>query len=371
MKHYYNLSILLFSFTLCTFTNAFGQELTSDKISQVESLIAKKMTEDGIPGMSIAIVVNGKLNWSNGYGTADLENMVPARPSSAYRSASVGKSITATAVMRLVERGLIDLDVPIQEYCDVFPEKRYPITTRHLLSHTSGIRHYGGPNHEAEMVSARHYKNVIDPLNIFKEDSLLFKPGSQFLYSTYGYNLLGCVIEKASGMKFIDYLDKYIFEPAGMMSTEIDNPFKIIPHRAGGYMYDDNSKLQNAPHVDMSNKVPAGGYITTAEDLAKFAAAFMNYELVQKSTAELMLTPQKTADDEVIEIGLGWGLFPGEKWYGEREAFHGGITPGVSSMLYLLPDRKFAIAMQMNLQGVSGRTQLSAEIAKIVLELDQ
>lgn len=361
--------LFLLSAILAVVPDAHCQTLPRAKVDQIEELITRKMSEDRIPGLSISVVVDGKLVWSAGFGMADLENFVPAKPSTAYRSASIGKTITATAVMQLVERGKIDLEAPIQKYCPAFPEKRWTITTRTLLNHTSGIRHYGGPNNEQELLSSVHYDDVVTPLNVFKNDSLLFEPGSEYSYSTYGYDVLGCIVQGASRMRFMDYLRENIFAPTGMSSTRVDDPYSIIPNRAAGYQSEKEGGLRNAPFVDMSNKVPAGGYITTAEDLARFAIAFMDHSLVSDSTERLMLTPQTTSDGRTIPYGLGWGLFPGEDWYGEKEAFHGGVTPGVSGVLYLLPDRNFAVVMLMNLQGVPGRTGLSADIAKTVLDL--
>ena len=349
--------------------SAQAQSLPDAKLQAIEQMLAEKMAEDQIPGLSIAIVMEGQVAWSKGYGMADLENQVPAKPTTAYRTASIGKTITATAVMQRVERGAIDLDAPIQRYCPRFPEKRWPITARHLLSHTSGIRHYGGPNNEQELFNTKHYDNVGEALEIFENDSLLFEPGTAHQYSTFGYNLLGCVVEGASGTDFMSYLRQHIFEPAAMTATRDDDPSAVIPNRAAGYLMSEEGTLQNARQVDMSSKLPAGGFITTAPDLARFAAAVMSHQLVSKATLEQMLTPYRLANGEVVDNGLGWGLFPDEMWYGEREAFHGGITPQVSGMLYLLPDRQFAVAIMMNLEGVSGRTGLAANIAKIALDL--
>lgn len=208
-------------------------ELARITIESVERLLNEKMAKDQIPGLSIAIVVDGKLVWSNGYGLADLENFVPATARTVYRTASIGKPMTATAVMRLVERGRLDIDVPVQVYCPAFPEKRWPVTTRHLLGHTSGIRHYGGPRNEEELFNTVHYGSIVDALDIFKSDPLLFKPGTARLYSTFGYNVLGCVVEGASGTDFLSYMRESVFEPAGMASTRDDDPAGV-PESASG-----------------------------------------------------------------------------------------------------------------------------------------
>lgn len=343
--------------------------LTKESTASVKELIKKKMAKDRIPGLSIAIVINGELAWSSGFGLADIENGVAARASTVYRTASIGKPLTATAVMQLAERGLLDIEAPVQIYCPAFPEKRWPLTTRHLLGHTSGIRHYGGPRNDAELFNTIHYTSVIEALDIFKNDSLLFMPGSGHQYSTFGYNVLGCVVEGSSGKDFLAYMRIHIFEPAGMSNTRDDDPGAIIPERSRGYYITEDGNLVNSRAVDMSSKIPAGGFVTTAPDLARFAISVMNHRLITRQTLELMITPVRLNNGEIVPYGLGWGLFPGETWYDHREAFHGGATPQVSGMLYLLPDARFAVALLTNLENVPERTALAAEIARIVLDL--
>lgn len=344
--------------------------LPSDTRARVDSLLVATIAEIRIPGLSIAIVLDGDLAWADGYGFADLENHVPATPRTAYRSASIGKTMTAVAVMQLAESGDIDLDAPVQRYCPAYPEKRWPVTARRLLSHLGGVRHYLDETAEEEVYNTQHYESVAASLESFAHDSLLHEPGTLYLYTSHGYTLLGCVLEGATGEPFMSYLSDEVFRPAGMTHTRDDDPNAIIANRAEGYRLDAHGELLNARAVDMSNRLPAGGYITTVEDLARFVAALMNGELLAHSTLDSMLMPQRTVSGETVPYGLGWGLFPGEDWYGEKEAFHGGMTPGVSGMLYMLPARRFAVALLMNLEGVSGRTQLAADIARIVLELD-
>src|SRR5258708_5544471 len=148
--------------------------LPADKLDKIEKAITAQMSRSSIPGLSVAVVVDHKLRWSNGYGLADVENFVPAKAATAYRLGSISKPITAAAVMQLVERGKIDLDAPIQKYCPAFPQKQWPITVRLVLGHLSGIRHC---KNDAEYGSTRHYKSVVEGLEMFKDDPLGFEPG--------------------------------------------------------------------------------------------------------------------------------------------------------------------------------------------------
>src|SRR5262249_32391362 len=151
---------------------------------------------------------------------ADVENSVPAKEITAFRTGSIAKAMTAMAVMQLVEQGKIDLDAPIQKYCPAFPEKNSPLTVRHLLSHQNGIRHY---KNRLEAASPEHYSSIVDSLKIFKDEPLLFEPGTKYSYTTYGYSVLGCAIEGATGMKYEEYMAKNIFQPAGMERTRVDD----------------------------------------------------------------------------------------------------------------------------------------------------
>ncbi len=205
--------------------------LPADKTAKIEAAIKDLMSRQHIPGLSIAIVTDHQLRWQQGYGLADVENSVPAKAATVYRIASTSKPITAVAAMQLAERGKLDLDAPIQKYAPSFPTKQFPITTRQLLAHLSGVRHYK----PGEGEYTYHYESLTDALSIFKDDPLKHEPGTQYTYTTFGYTLLGVVIEGASEMTFLDYLREHIFKPAGMQHTYIDDIYAIIPHRARGY----------------------------------------------------------------------------------------------------------------------------------------
>lgn len=171
----------------------------------------------------------------------------------------------------------------------------------------SGIRHYGGLRDKEEQASTVHYGGVVEALTPFKNDLLLFPPGTKFLYSSYGYDVLGCVVQGAAGVPFLTYLKEHVWDPAGMSSTRDDGPAALIPNRAAGYVIIDG-KPHNAQFVDMSNRLAAGGYVTTVVDLAKFAT--LN-------------------NGEKLDYGQGWGM-EREDWHDDRWIFHGGSSPGVS-----------------------------------------
>ena len=329
-------------------------------IEKVEKAISAEMSRQNIPGLSVAVVTDHQLRWSNGYGMADLENFVPAKSMTVYRLGSISKPITATAVMQLVERGKLDLGAPIQTYCPAFPKKQWPITTRLLLGHLSGIRHYK----DREIESTRHYTSMVESLEIFKDDPLLFEPGTKFSYTTYGYTVLGCVVEGASGMKFADFVRDNIFRPAGMEHIRVDDVFEIIPNRAQGYQKTKSGELRNSGLADTSYKIPGGGFCSTVEDLAKFATAVETGVLIKKGTLEQMWTAQKTRAGQSTGYGFGWGII---NQNGLRAIAHNGGQQRISTQLYLLPDQGFAVALMANLEGAN-LSGLARQIADLVVQ---
>ena len=247
------------------------QDLPPALGGQVDRLAAEEMASLHEPSLAISIVNDGHLIFAKGYGESDVENNVPATADTVYRIASLSKSLTATAAMRLVEEGRLDLDTPVQKYCPAFPTKQWPITVRDVLTHQSGIRHY---KNDDESINTRHYTSISEALTQnFSKDPLLFEPGTKFSYTSYGYIVLGCVMEGASGMSYAGYMQQNIFAPAGMTSTRLDDVFKIIPHRARGYSIDKDGKLQNAILLDISKKPPGSGINASIRDLGRFMVA--------------------------------------------------------------------------------------------------
>ena len=319
--------------------------LAPAKVEAVEALISAAMTRLGIPGLSVAVVTERRLRWSNAFGAADLENAVPAKTVTVYRLASVTKPITATAVLQLVEAGKVDLDAPIQRYVPAFPEKQWPVTVRHLLSHQAGIRNWT----EEEFHNTRHFANIAESLAAFKDDPLLFEPGSRTQYTSLGYNLLGAVVEGVSGKPFLEYLHERVFVPAGMEAARGDDVRAIIPHRAAGYQM-AGGELRNSPMSDTSNRTAGGGLVATAEDVARFAIAFQKGTLLKASTAQAAYGRQRTRDRRFTGYGLGWIV--GET-AGRTEVYHTGGQPRVSTVLYMEPRSGFAVVLLCNLEGVS------------------
>jgi serine beta-lactamase-like protein LACTB len=366
-RFYLQIVCLLALFISCTSAAAAQQKgLPPEKRSQIETAVSSFMSANSVPGIGAAVVLEGEPAWSAGFGMADLENSSPATSSTLFRLGSISKPITATAILQLRERGKLDLDAPVQKYCPAFPQKEWPITSRELLGHLGGIRHYN-PDGKGDIPddSARHFSSMEESLQIFAADPLVAKPGTKFNYSTYGYTLLGCALEGAVSQKYVDYVRENIFKPAGMAQTQADDFFSVIAHRTRWYHKDKSGIVRNAGVLDSSYKIPGGGLISSADDMARFETAILADKLLQRATRELMWTSQKTGDGMPTGYGLGWGT---QRKYGLTLASHGGGQQGTSTTILIAPERRAGIVVLANMDGLDTGA-LAADILKIVLDL--
>jgi serine beta-lactamase-like protein LACTB, mitochondrial len=295
-----------------------------------------------VPSISAGVAKNGKIVWLGARGYADIENMVPATSKTVYRIASISKTITAVAVMQLVEQKKIDLDVDVKRYIPYLPQFKWKFTTRQLLNHTSGIRDY----RQGEFDSKIYYRNTRDVVEYIAKDSLAYEPGTQYRYSTIAYNLLAAIIERVSGMSFSDYLEKHIFLPSGMMSTFVELQQDIVQNRAHGYIRDGFRKIRNAPLADLSIKYPGGGIISTSEDLLKFAMSLMQGKLLNHATIDTMSVSTRLKSGKYISYGLGFGI--GTDSRGIKYLLHTGGGTGFSSLLTIYPSEKMATIHLIN-----------------------
>jgi serine beta-lactamase-like protein LACTB, mitochondrial len=298
------------------------------------------------------------------FGFADAENNAPASEHTLFRLASISKSLTATAAMQLWERGQLDLDAPVQKYCPSFPQKASPITTRQVMGHLGGIRHYKSESQDdPEVGNTKHFENPIQAgLDFFKNDPLVSDPGKQFHYSTQGYTLVGCVIEGASGAKYVDFMRQNVFVPAGMEHTQPDDRFAIISYRTRFYRKTESGSVQNADFLDSSYKIPGGGWLSSAEDMARFEVAILNDKLMRRATRDRMWTPLKPSDGSQDSYGLGWGAGDED---GIAFVAHTGGQQGTSTAFLIAPAQRDGVVVLTNMEGVGAR-DLAEEILKVL-----
>jgi serine beta-lactamase-like protein LACTB len=368
-------------------------EISPQQIQEIRELGATTLSKEGLPGLSVAVARRDHI-WSVGFGSADLEQSVAVDSHSMFRTASISKWMTATAAMRLVDEGKLDLDAPIQQYCPQYPAKQWTITSRELLTQLSGIRHYHGANGEPRNTPAQRealdglvkreqstqytrYTEVIPTLDSFKDDPLVYPPGTHFLYSSLGYRVMGCVLEGVAQMPYRRLMRSLIFTPAGMSTITEDDSQIIVPHRVAGYAWDSNKRVIRAPFRDVSENLPGGGHLATAEDLVRFAAAFNSGKLVQSKSREEMVQRPKLIDgrdapDAPPYFGMGTGLyygmgmFVGKSASGERLLMHTGRDPGASTELLLVPETGIVVAVMSNVSQWDGTDALAQKILEIL-----
>ncbi len=295
------------------------------------------------PGAAICVRKDGRLVWSEGFGYADLEQRVPVTSQTKFRIGSVSKPLTAAALGLLSEGGKLDWDAPVQRYVPSFPVKRYPITVRQVAGHLAGIRHYL----PGEFENQKHYSTVLEGLTIFRDDSLLFEPGTRFAYSSYGWNLLSAVIEGASGESFLSFMRRRVFAPAGMSHTMADFPDSIVPARTRFYTRPDSvGPVVNAPFVDNSYKWAGGGFLSTAEDLSQFGEQMLDGRLLHPATVALLWTSQHTLDGKATDYGIGWGVQ--KDAHDRRRVSHSGGSVGGTANLLIYPAEHLVVVVLVN-----------------------
>ncbi|KAM4618849.1 serine beta-lactamase-like protein LACTB, mitochondrial [Polymixia lowei] len=428
-------------------------------IKASRDLVERIKGEVGAPGLVIGVSVDGSQIWSEGVGYADLENRIPCRPETVMRIASISKPLTTAAVARLCEEGKLDLDVPVQKYVPEFPQKQFDgedviLTPRMILSHLSGIRHYEKdarklredrekarrvlkpPVEEEKSLTENEEKlktednntkgkeaktgqrkkefeqeeyylkdnfdSVIQALDLFKNDPLIFKPGTTFLYSTHAFTLLSAVVERAAGQRFLDHMMN-MFRELGMLNTVPDENDPIIYHRSRFYHLNKKGRVVNCPYVDNSYKWAGGGFLSTVGDLLLFGNALLySYQVAHmKDTNGLLpgfLKPHTALDlwapvdrteaswDKDGLYAQGWLVVEKIQKYGQCRSrrhyvSHTGGAVGASSVLLVLPSSEtvqpqgpspvlpqgVVVTIITNMQSVG----LNSTALKIALEFDK
>ncbi len=310
-----------------------------------------------VPGLAVALALDGELLWTQGFGEAS--EGVAAGPRTRFRLGSVSKLFTAAAAARLVQRGDLDLDVPVQEYVD-FPEGEALITTRQLLGHLGGIRHYGAKDFMGGGIDSVHFDSTQAALTIFADDPLVATPGARYAYTTFGYTLVAAVLEGATEKPFLELLQVEVFDPLGLDDLCADRAGVEVERRSSFFDRGHDGAIVPARAIDPSYKWAGGGLLGSAHDLALFGAAHVEPGFLDEETLELCFTPQATSDGVSTGVGLGWRV--GQELGGRsRLVHHSGNIAGGRSTLVVYRDLGLVVALVSNLRGVPGGIDASAQ----------
>lgn len=333
--------------------------------SKANEIINKHMASNNFLGVTAGLYVEDCGTYQSGGGFTNKSNQEKTNSNMLGRIASLTKPMTAIAIMQLYEKGMLDLDIPIQNYLKEFPKKaKGDITIRHLLKHTSGISHYSS---KWDALSFTHYPTLLDALAAFKDKELVFEPGSQYMYSSYGYTILGAIIEKVSQMSYEDYMKKYIWNVARMSNTSLEENGQNYTNKSGLYLKVGSTYIKS-PNTDLSIIYSAGGVQSTVEDLLKFGEAVLSHKLIDSSSLNVMIN----ATDELAPAkgddpyGFGWAVYDDPK-YG-KIIQHGGNQPGTSSFLAIYLDHRIVSVVLSNSSGTRQNAfSLSRDIASLAL----
>jgi serine beta-lactamase-like protein LACTB len=281
----------------------------ADAVERGRQIMRADLIEQNLPGLSVAVGAGGDIVWAEGFGWADLENRVPVAPNVRFRIGTASIALTSAAVGLLLEKDRLDLDEEIQTYVPEFPEKEWPVTLHQVMGHLAGVRTDGGD--EGPLLS-QHCERPVEGLQPFAERPLLFEPGGQYRYSSYGWILVSAAVEAAAEEPFLRFMRKQIFEPLGMDDTEADSTGESIHDRATSYFPRYAAEPRYGPdlmrEIDYSCYAGASVFLSTPSDLVRFGLAINNGELLQPATVQLLQTSQRLVSGPETGYGLGWDL---------------------------------------------------------------
>lgn len=312
------------------------------------------------PGVSLAIIHNGEIIYERGYGMANLEHNVPITTETVFRIGSTSKQFTAACIAILSLQGKLSLDDDIRKYIPELPAYDKPITVRHLIHHTSGIRDYLGLAYLSGESENDFYTPEDSVAMIARQKGLNFVPGDEHLYSNSGYFLLGVIVSRLSGKSLNAFAQEYIFKPLGMRSTHFHDDYTmIVKKRADGHAESENGfKILNTT----LNHVGDGGVFTTVEDLYLWDQAFYNFKL-GKELMDLMHQNGVLNNGQKLEYAFGLNV---SQYRGLKLVAHGGSFVGFRADMIRFPEEKFSVICLANLASINP-SKLCRQIADIYL----
>ena len=313
-----------------------GAATVAVRADKVDDYVKAEMQKQHVPGLSLAVIKDGKVIKVEGYGLANVELNVPASPESVYKIGSVSKQFIATGIMLLMQEGRISLTDPVSKFLEGTPDTWKEITVRHLLTHTSGIVR------EAPGFDPLKVQNDADVIKTAYPLPLRFAPGEKWEYCNVGYFALAEIIRKISGKPWGDYLNERLFTPLEMNATRTTNMTELVQNRANGYVWRDG-KLRNADIYFALR--PSGAFLSSVLDLAKWDAALYSDKILKQSTRDQMWSPVKLNNGASHPYGFGWEL---GAVGGHRRVQHGGSLPGFRASLARFVDDKLTVVVLTN-----------------------
>lgn len=336
---------------------------TSNLNQKLDATIKNFMDKTRVPGVSVLVAKKDEIIFRKSFGLANIEHNIPVTNNTAFPIGSLTKQFTGLAIAQLITAGKLSLDDPLHKFFPDYPVSAKNVTVKNLLNHTSGITNYTGKKELHANAWKKHSHQ--DMIDWFKDEPLIFEPGTRWSYTNSGIYLLGVIIEKISGLSYADYLQKNIFTPFGMDHTYFAGSKAIIPLRASGYNIKKDG-YQNARAYDSSVPFSAGSIISTTDDLWKYLNNVHRADLVSTDIRELIYKQEKLPNGETLIYTLGC-LFVG-KLEDHKVYSHSGEIYGFYAHEAYYPESDVTIIILTNGKGyMPGPPNLTQKIARDVL----
>lgn len=339
-----------------------GSASGNDPSAQVDEIFSR-WNKPTSPGCALAVFKDGQIIYRRGYGMADLDHDVPIRPDTVFHVASMSKQFAAASILLLAQEGKLSLDDDVRKYVPESPNFGVPITLRHLIHHTSGMRDQwdllilAGWRYSLDLITDE------DVLSVFSQQrDLNFPPGSRYMYSNTGYTLLAQVVKRVSGKSFREFTEERIFQPLGMKSTHFrDDHAEIVKKIAYGYETGKGGAFKLS--VTQFDTVGATSLLTTVEDMALWDENFYHPRVGGPDFTAQMLERFRLSNGEQIDYAMG--LVVG-KYRGLSTVDHAGSDAGYRSDMIRFPDQHFTVACLCN-AAEAHPDQLTRKVADIYL----
>jgi CubicO group peptidase (beta-lactamase class C family) len=344
-------------------TSALGANLAPPPDARVKiDKIFERFNRANSPGCVAGATIDGGTVLSSAYGMADLEHGIALAPESILEPGSIAKQFTAAAVLLLVQQGKLSLDDPVRKYIPEVPDYGTPITIRHLINHTSGLRDWGSVEGIAGWPrTTREYTHAHVLEIVSRQRALNYPPGAEYSYTNTGFNLAAILVSRVSGKPFPEFTREQIFAPLGMTSTQWRDDFRrIVRNRAVAYSPSENTFRQDMPFEDVFGN---GGLLTTAGDLLRWNRNFTDAKVGGRAFVDSEHQQGRLTDGRTVAYAAGLMVL---HWRGLNEVSHSGSTAGYRGWLGRYPEQGLSVAVLCNVSSANA-TELGHQVADVYL----
>jgi serine beta-lactamase-like protein LACTB, mitochondrial len=314
-------------------------------IARARQVLGEAVRRGAAPGASVAVALGGQVVWSEGFGVSDLASGALVTPATRFGVGSISKSLTLAAALALADERKLDLDAPVERYLPDFPHRGRGVTVRRIGAHQSGIADAFA---DRNYYTTAHFSSLDSAYRGIAAAPLTFTPGSRTEYATGLFTIVGRILERITGESYVDVMRRRVFVPAGMKATAPNDPRHPAAGRATFYVRNAGGSFDPAPATDPSFKLPGAGFLSTAEDLARFGAALLGPSLLSDSARRELFTPVPLADGTPTRYALGFQALEED---GRRVMLQPGGGPGIAGWLAVYPDDDLVVAILSNATG--------------------